>query len=257
MDFDDAYANAAYIPGADGYPPRWQAEAAAFRDGATCEIDVPYGDRARQVMDLFYPGRLPLGVVIFIHGGYWLKFDKSYWSHLARGPVEAGWAVAVPSYDLCPDVRISDITAQMVQMVGQVGDRLAGPIRVTGHSAGGHLSARLASAGLAVPHRDRFARVMPISPLSDLAPLMQTKMNDDLKIDVAEAEAESPVNHPPADVPVTVWVGGAERPAFLDQAGWLAEAWGADHVVDEGRHHFDVIEGLADPEAPITRTLLS
>ena len=31
MDLSDAYANAAHIPGAADYPPRWQAAAAALR----------------------------------------------------------------------------------------------------------------------------------------------------------------------------------------------------------------------------------
>ena len=31
MQLDDDYANAAYIEGADQFPPRWQTAAAAFR----------------------------------------------------------------------------------------------------------------------------------------------------------------------------------------------------------------------------------
>ena len=44
-DWDDAYANGAHIPGADGFPPKWAAAAAAFRDGLgpRAEIDLPYG----------------------------------------------------------------------------------------------------------------------------------------------------------------------------------------------------------------------
>jgi len=57
-------------------------------------------------------------------------------------------------------------------------------------------------------------------------------------------------------VPVTVWVGGDERPVFLDQAGWLAEAWNAELVIDKGRHHFDVIDGLADPDSAMMLALL-
>lgn len=31
IDYDDAYANAAYIPNADDFITRWQSEASAFR----------------------------------------------------------------------------------------------------------------------------------------------------------------------------------------------------------------------------------
>lgn len=55
---------------------------------------------------------------------------------------------------------------------------------------------------------------------------------------------------------VTVWVGGDERPAFLEQAESLSRAWGAKKVVAEGKHHFDVIEALSDPESDMIKALL-
>ena len=82
-------------------------------------------------------------------------------------------------------------------------------------------------------------------------------MNADLRLDMAEAEAESPMLMAERlDVPATVWVGADERPAFLDQARWLAEAWGCAHVVAEGRHHFDVIEPLEIVDSDLTGALL-
>ena len=57
-------------------------------------------------------------------------------------------------------------------------------------------------------------------------------------------------------VPVTVWVGEAERPAFRDQALWLSQAWDAPLVVEPGRHHFDVIDGLGQPDSALLRAVL-
>ena len=103
----------------------------------------------------------------------------------------------------------------------------------------------------------RLAGVVPISPLADLRPLLRTSMNADLRLDMAEAEAESPMLMAERlDVPATGWVGADERPAFLDQARWLAEAWGCAHVVAEGRHHFDVIEPLEIADSDLTGALL-
>ena len=68
------------------------------------------GTAPRNRFDLFLPEDAPKGLVVFVHGGYWVRFDKSYWSHLARGSVEHGYAVAMPSYTLCPQTRISGIT---------------------------------------------------------------------------------------------------------------------------------------------------
>jgi hypothetical protein len=96
----------------------------------------------------------------------------------------------------------------------------------------------------------RLQTVVPISPLSDLRPLLKTSMNEKFRMDEAAAAAESPLlMEDRYGARVTAWVGGDERPAFLDQARWLAEAWEAGHVVAEGKHHFDVIDPLADPES--------
>lgn len=263
MNLDDAYANAAYIEGADQFPDRWAAEAAAFREGLTeqglAELDIPYGGSARQRFDLFQTSSDPKGLCVFVHGGYWLRFDKSYWSHFAAGLLESGWAVAMPSYDLCPEVRIKDITVQIASAVTQAAHRVAGPIRLSGHSAGGHLVARMAVPGvLPDPVAARLAHVMPISPVADLRPLLQTVMNAQFQMDEAAARAESPaLQTPHPGVPVTAWVGANERPAFLDQARWLADAWGAGHVIDPGKHHFDVIDGLKDSRSAMTKRLLS
>ncbi|MBO9399664.1 alpha/beta hydrolase [Shimia sp. R9_3] len=255
MDWDDAYANAAYIEGADAYPPRWAEEAAAYRAEMAAEIDVAYGEGARECFDLIRPEGSPKGLFVFVHGGYWLRFDKSFWSHFARAAVAHGWAVALPSYDLAPNVRISEITAQVAQAVSRAAEMIEGPIILAGHSAGGHLVARMTCEGvLSEAVASRITRVVPISPVSDLRPLMKTAMNADLKLDAAECDTESPVLGIPREgIDVTVWVGADERPVFLDQARWLAEAWGCDLFVAGGKHHFDVIDVLADPQSDFAR----
>lgn len=260
MELDDAYANAAYIPEGESYPPRWQAAAAAFRDAAQpAELDVAYGPAPRQRLDLFRPEGAAKGLLVFVHGGFWRMLDKSYWSHLAAGALAKGWAVAMPSYTLCPQVRISQITREIAAAVSHAAGAVDGPIALVGHSAGGHLVARMLAKGL-LPDAvaGRLSHVMPISPLSDLRPLMQTSMNADFKLDAAEAVAESPIfMGARVDCPVSVWVGGAERPAFLDQARWLSEAWGCALLEDAGKHHFDVVEPLVEPESEMLARLLA
>jgi len=258
MDYDDAYANAPYIAGAEHYPVRWQNQAAAFRDQLhdRTKLALSYGASERQKYDLFLPETAPKGLCIFVHGGYWLKFHRDLWSHLAAGPLARGWAVAMPSYDLCPEVSIATITRQIAQAIATAATKVAGPLVLVGHSAGGHLVARMCVAGeLPEQVMARVEHVMPISPVSDLRPLLNLEMNADFRLDMAMAEAESPVLMPPLDVKVTVWVGGDERPVFLDQARWLAEAWNAGHVVEKNRHHFDVIESLEDSGSEMVERL--
>ncbi|HSG36591.1 MAG TPA: alpha/beta hydrolase [Paracoccaceae bacterium] len=257
MNLDEAYANAAYIDMGEAYPDKWAMAAHEFRQTARAELDLRYGERDRTVFDLFHPDRLAKGLLVFVHGGYWMAFDKSYWSHLAAGALAHGWAVAIPSYDLCPDVRICEITLQIEAAITAAADRVPGPIRLAGHSAGGHLVARMGCADIAPSWRSRVEQIVPISPVAELGPLMQTSMNETLQITREEAMHESPLRHDSVGLPVTVWVGENERPVFLDQARWLADAWGVERVVAPERHHFNVIEDLADPESALVATLLA
>lgn len=260
IELDDAYSNGAYIPQADEFPARWAKAARDWVADMTVvergNIGLPYGAGKREVFDLFLPKDTPRGLVVFVHGGYWREFDGTLWSHLAAGPVARGWAVVIPSYDLCPTQSIAQITAQIARAVTVAAQHVAGPIGLTGHSAGGHLVARmLAPEMLGTNVNARLHHVAPISPLADLRPLIKTTMNADLKLDLQSARAQSPLFQPVPDVGVSIWVGADERPAFLDQARWLARAWGLDATILPDRHHFDVIDTLTDPDSALVAQL--
>jgi arylformamidase len=270
LDWDDAYANGAYIPGGDRWPDAfWAAPAKAWREeraaAGKARLGLEYGTGERNRFDLFSPDGESRGLVVFIHGGYWMKFDQSYWSHLARGPVESGYTVAMPTYTLCPQNRIAGITAEIGLAVEKIAGMVEGPIRITGHSAGGHLATRMVctDSPLSEDVRRRIRNVVSLSGLHDLRPLMRAGMNETLHIDEAEAKAESPLFlEPVSGIPVTFWVGGTERSEFIRQSKLLANAWigvgGATAYVEEpDRHHFNIIDGLADATHPLTRALLA
>lgn len=246
---DVAYENGGFIPGAASYSAGWERQAYAFRKQVRCELDLSYGAHAREAYDLFLPEHAPKGLMIFVHGGYWKARSKSDWSGFAAGALGQGFACAMIGYPLAPEVRISDITRSVSQGVAAASSRVAGPLILTGHSAGGHLVARMAMPG-SLPERvaARVQRVMPISPVSDLRPLRALSMNRELGLDAEEAEAESPILGCKHDhISVVSVVGAQERAAFLEQNRWLAEAWQIPQVILPGRHHFDVIDDLADP----------
>lgn len=262
QNLDDAYDNGGYIEGAADYPSKWAQAAQSFREAllrdGRAELDVPYGERSRTRFDLFRPDGPSKGCLLFVHGGYWLKFDKSYWSHLAAGANAQGWHVAMPSYDLCPEVSIATISRQIAQAVKAVGAKVPGPLVLAGHSAGGHLVARVVCGDLLSRElKGRIKRVVPISPLSDLRPLMQTKMNVSFGLDEAAARADSPIEFPRPECHVHVWVGAEERPAFVDQASWLSKAWGCSLTLEKDKHHFNVIEGLENGKSALTKEILS
>ncbi|MCH2164303.1 MAG: alpha/beta hydrolase [Marinovum sp.] len=259
IDWQDAFQTSDYIAGASDYPPRWAATAAAFRAKQWAQLDIAYGDHPRERFDLFLPQGTPKGLCVIVHGGFWLGFDKSSWSDMARGPVSHGWAVAMPSYVLAPEASLPDITSQIGRAVTVAASMVAGPIQFTGHSAGGHLVTRLASIDgpLAPNIASRVDRVVSISGLHDLRPLLMHSMNEKLGLTEETAIQESSVlSRPMTGVRVSAWVGAAERPEFLRPSGLLAEIWGANLVADPGKHHFDVIDGLKDAAHPLTLELV-
>jgi acetyl esterase/lipase len=170
----------------------------------------------------------------------------------------------MPSYTLAPDARIENITLQVGRAIARAAEQVAGPIRLAGHSAGGHLVTRMVcdDSPLLPALLERVEGLVSISGLHDLRPLQLTTMNQQLQLTSKSAALESAVLHRPAgQAQVVCWVGGAERPEFLRQSALLVEAWGragakTQLVVDPGKHHFDVIDGLKDPQSDMTHTLL-
>lgn len=266
IDWDKAYDNRGAVgtPTVEAYVERWTEQAKAFRVEMTrlgrARLDQAYGKAPRQSYDLFLPDKTPAeGLAIFVHGGYWRTFDKSFWSHLAKGALDRGFAMAMPSYTLCPEVRISDITKEIATFLTKVAGEIDGPIHLAGHSAGGHLvSSNVLDQRLA----SRVVKIVSISGVHDLRPLLHTAMNETFKMDLAEARAQSPVLHEPIEgVDFTCWVGADELPAFREQNALLADIWhglGArtESVEAPGKHHFSVIEDLADPSSALTECLL-
>src|SRR3546814_2319497 len=86
---------------------------------------------------------------MFIHGGYWRSRDKREYSFLAKPLVEAGAAVAIVNYDLCPAVTLDEVVRQLRAACCWLYDHAADygrdpeRLHVSGHSAGSHLTAMM------------------------------------------------------------------------------------------------------------------
>lgn len=257
IDWTTAYDNRGAVPGAEAIHARWVAEAAAFRERHPWRA-LTYGPGPREVVDLFTPEGDSAGLAVFVHGGYWHRNDQRVFSHLAAGALARGWPVALTGYPLCPDVRVTDIVRSVAAAVAAAATDVPGPIRLAGHSAGGHLVSRMMCVDMASrTFADRLAGVLSISGLHDLRPIRRTPLQSVLAMREAEADAESPALCAPLPgIPLTAWVGGEELPELRRQSALLANIWtGFDvptrFVEDPGHDHFSVIEPLADPDSPI------
>lgn len=238
----------------------WVRDAAAFRASHPhAELDVAYGDTPRAAVDLFWPGPgRDAPIALFIHGGYWQALDKSWFSHLARGLVAHGVAVAVPSYDLCPQITLAALVEQVRDSVAFLARRHGRAMLATGHSAGGHLTAMLMATDW--PGRGVPAGTVPaglaISGLFDLPPLVRTTINAGLHLDDAEARRLSPLFMPPPGGRLHAVVGGDEGLEYARQSRSMAQAWGGTWESVPGENHFTVIAPLANPGSAMVRTAL-
>ena len=177
------------------------------------------------------------------------------------GALANGYAVAMPSYTLCPEVLISGITTEIAAAIECAAGMVGGPIRLAGHSAGGHLVTRMicTDTKLSAATLERIGPVLSISGVHDLRPLIRTAMNDDLKLSEQEATTESPALLAPLEGSrVTCWVGGDELPEFKRQNDLLANIWtglgaGMRVVHEAGMHHFSVVDSLAEQHSALTQ----
>ena len=262
-DLDDAYENSAYIPGATSWLQGLAERAASLRASRPDTVlNQPYGKGERQRFDLFTPeGGLDAakGMLAIVHGGYWMALSKDDFSHLAAGPLARDWAVAMIGYTLAPQARISDITAEITAATNTVAKLGNGPLRLAGHSAGGHLVARMMCRDVSLLDQtaQRLDRAVSVSGLHDLRPLRRLAKNETWRLDDAEVAAESPVMQMPREgIELACIAGAAERPEFIRQNALLPLAWqglgvSAYSRLLAGNHHFSVIDHLADMDSDL------
>ena len=269
IDYEVEYNNRARVPEHPEIFARWSRAAADFRAShRNAELGLRYGTSERQIVDLFWPGQgRDAPIALFIHGGYWRSLEPAGFSHLAAGVNAHGIAFAAVGYDLCPSVSVETIIAQMRAAAAFFHRRHGGRFAVSGHSAGGHLTACLVATDWnkldpSLP-ADLVRDGLSISGLFDLAPLMQTGMNQDLRLDAESSARVSPLFWDVAPGrSLHAWVGGDESNEFLRQGREIATVWGdkgveTEYVAVPDTNHFTVLDPLADPESTMTHRLVA
>ncbi len=257
LDLEAEYNNRAAVPDHPVVMARWKADAEAAR-ASHPPTALAYGRGEREVMDLFDAGP-EAPIAIFLHGGYWQALDRSWFSWIAPALLKHGVSLAVPSYDLAPDVRLGRIVTQMRNAVELIRSRTGRRPVVFGHSAGGHGAACMLSEA-------RASAAVAISGLFDLEPLVPTSLNVALRLDAREASALSPVHWPapngstPGGTVLDCVVGAAETAEFVRQSKDMADFWGGKGVDTRfealaGLNHFTVLDPLADPDSALVRRI--
>lgn len=245
---DAAYDNTAAVADSARWLDVWRARSAETRRRAGARPDIPYGEGPRRAWD-FFPAGDGAPVFVFVHGGYWLRNDRSMFSFVADGLAPLGVAAAVIGYPLTPEARLTDIVAATEAAVASVAE-VAAPARIVvgGWSAGGHLSALLLE-------RPEVAAAVPISGIFDLAPVAGCSMNATIGLDAAEVAALSPTRRPATGKPSALFAGADELPELRRQSALGSVHLGGPLTLLAGRNHFSILDDLWQSDGPICQAV--
>lgn len=254
---DAAYDNAGAVPDSAALIEARNAAAQAWRGRADpAHLDLRFGREEREAWDLF-PGKRPdAPCLVFIHGGYWQRNRRQDFSHLAEGAHAMGWSAAFNGYTLAPDASLTRIVWQVHAALDWLAAHgpehgIAGPILLSGWSAGGHLAA----LGLEHP---AVTAGLAISGIFELAPIRDTNLNTALRLTGEELAELSPMRRPAVQKPLAIAYGSAELPELARQSRDFhrqrAEAHAPGPLIPvPGADHFRVLEALRTPGGSLLR----
>tara|TARA_S200000501_G_scaffold376992_1_gene433783 strand:- start:1374 stop:2264 length:891 start_codon:yes stop_codon:yes gene_type:complete len=272
-ELDAQYNNRAHVPDYEDYYERWKPACAEVLTNFQNHLDLPYGSGARERIDLILPeGRGPHPIQLYIHGGYWMSRSKSDQTFLAKPFVETGVAFGLIEYDLIPDVRINDIVRQCRTAAAWIHENAhsygldANHIYVSGHSAGGHLTAMLALTdwtAFGEYPTNLMKGGCAISGIYNLNPIKLSYMQEVLSFNDREVVDNSPMlsdNVP--KTPLIITVGAAETDEFRRQSKAFSDDWhskggNCSFMEQSGRNHFSILDELGDREGKLVQSILT
>jgi acetyl esterase/lipase len=257
--------------------PAWAAdEAKVPKTGGNFEVevhkDIPYvegkdGDE-RQKLDLYVPkGAKDFPTLFFIHGGAWRLGSRSGVDRVGRTFAKNGVAFVSTGYRLSPKVKhpahIQDVAKGFAWTVANIGKYGGDPkaIFVSGHSAGGHLTALLATdEDYLKAEKLSLKDIKGAIPVSGVfvCPPMKDVFGDDEEV----RKKASPQNHVREGLPPFLVIYADND---LGNLGKQAEAFAsalkekkveAALVMGKDRSHGSVMMKMAAEDDPATQAVL-
>ena len=282
---DAQYNNRARVPEHADIHAGYQAQADAGLADFDTRLDVSYGPSAEETLDIYLPKPAPpapakegaptggMPINVFLHGGYWFSRHKNDYRFLARGMIPSGAALIVVNYALVPSVDLDEVVRQCRAAIAwtyrNAVDFGGDPNRffVSGHSAGGHLTAMMMSTVWPALGDDLPGNIIKggcaLSGIFDLTPIPLSYMQETLQFTPDQVARNSPVTlSPSTKAPLIVGVGGDESEEFIRQSQVFAEHWGAPGNIEgwmmtlEGINHFTILGEYADPKSVLTQAVL-
>jgi arylformamidase len=256
---DAAYNNSAAVKNSAQKLADWTERSKRMRAEKGELLDLIYGPRPRNRIDVFRCGATRAPLLVYVHGGYWQRNAKEFYACLAAGPMARGIDVALVGYTLAPEATLTQIVDEVRAAVrwlrkeGPGRGVAAGKVVVSGWSAGGHLTA--------MAHGEADAGVA-ISGVFDIEPCRLNYLNEKLNLTADEVLALSPIRQLPArSSPLVITYGTAELPELQRQSRDYHAARAAATLPSEllplaGHDHFSILEELAEPRGQLTEAVV-
>lgn len=251
-ELDAAYNNRAAERNLEARKEDQDRRSLALYARAKVRRDLAYGSAPRQRLDFFHAETEGRPTVAYIHGGYWQLNEKEPNAFVAEGLLTHDLNVALIEYTLAPTATLPQIVEEIRMAIEWLRTRLHSDFNagasmvVSGHSAGGHLTAMAAT-------QPGVTAALTISGLFDLEPIRLSYLNNAMKMNFEEAGANSPISSPLPSIPVTVAVGEAELPELVRQSAEYAAALKAanlvgNYLVIPAATHFSILDEVAHPD---------
>ena len=247
--------------------PDWIKRSNRLLEKYTGLLDLNYGKAARNSLD-FFSGSDPKGhLMLYIHGGYWQRGDKSVYRFIAEPFLDQGISVALINYPMCPTVTISQITEHVrlaVSWLWSNSQKLGfcrEKINIIGHSAGGHLTAEMMMTDWPA-YNTKLPETMiqagvALSGVYDLEPLLYCSENRRLKLDKLEVMTASPMRREISTLaPMLISYGYNEPDDMHRQSIEFYNAF-KPHcdqmqcLCIQGADHFDTVNVLANQNSQL------
>jgi acetyl esterase/lipase len=224
-------------------------------------------DPIRHKLDLYLPkGQKDLPVMVFIHGGAWKKGSKNGFQKLGRTFAKHGVGTVVANYRLTPQVKhpehIKDVArafAWTYKNIAKYGGK-ADQIFVSGHSAGGHLVALLATDDIYLKAQGlSLANIKGAIPIS--GPLLVK--NKEVFGDEESCRQASPLNHVTGHTPPFLFLYAEKDIPYCDKmTKAMVEAvrktkGQADYQMFKGRNHGSIVGNIPNEGDPVAQAMLT
>lgn len=261
-ELDRAYDNTGAVKESGDFIADWTARSADLRARYPDLLDLPYGPKERNKLDILRSGAPNAPLLVFIHGGYWQRNSKDVFTCMAEGLLGLGVDVALPGYTLGPDATLGEIMSEIessliwLRREGPSHGVATGRLIVSGWSAGGHLAA-------SVMHMPQVNGGLAISGIFDLEPIQLGSLNIKLGLTTEDIRKLSPIhNLPPKSGTLVAAYGTSELRELQRQSQEYAEAWKRagfqGHTVPvKDKNHFSILEELARPGGALAMEVVS